>query len=869
MLVEGLTPAGSGTPITLSMRNLGFEITGVSPAGAADSGSTTLTITGSHFAANTTATLISPSGATIAASILELQSSNTLLASFNLAGATPGPYSVQITDSGQTFTDPLAFQVLPSVQTLPATISTNTTLFGGVVYQTTGNVEVSPGVTLTIQPGAIIKFASGTNLKVDSGATLIADGSLSQPIIFTSIKDDANGGDTNGDGNATQPAAGDWGTILVNGTATFNYAQVLYGGGGGLNSPEPSTIDTDNSNALVTFTNGLMSQSFYDGFRADVGTINVSNSVLTGIQRAIAGFAGGTINVLNCTLDDNNIGIYADHEVATVTNCIITNSLDSGVDLFSPDYPSPTITYTDVYSTAAGSVNYSGMTDPTGTNGNISADPNYVNAAIGNYRLNYLSPCIDSGNASLAPATDSLGDPLYNDPRTNPKTGVSNSDGLYADMGALEFAESAPATIDLAASSVVGPAAAAAGQSATISWTETNLGSTSAVGGWADEIDLVLDPGPDQTVIPTGDVPVANGLTLGPNQSLNFSATVTVPGTVPGSYYWRVVPDATGDVFQGQNQGTGVAVSSVTTSLSLPALAVNGTAAPGQFTAGGQTIWLQVTPSDSEDLLLSLNSQAASGDIELYAAQGYIPTPSNFQFKSDQFDSPDPTLTIPTPSAGTPYYIAAYGRTLDASLVPFTLAATTPQFSVTGVSPTAIGNNGPSTIKISGGQLASDDRYQLIGPGGTFTATQFQVQDSSTVYATFNLQGATPGSYSVQVTPASGTPATLSDAVTVDPTQAAALSVQLLVPSLYRPGRVFSGEIVYENTGNVDMPAPLLELSAGGQAELSLDGTNFSTGNLNLLGVSFNGQAGVLRPDSNGRFPSRSSARRRSASPSR
>ena len=62
--------------------------------------------------------------------------------------------------------------------------------------------------------------------------------------------------------------------------------------------------------------------------------------------------------------------------------------------------------------------------DQTGTNGNISADPKYVDPARGNYRLGYLSPAIDAANGTVAPPTDQAGDPRYNDPRTKTRTGV-------------------------------------------------------------------------------------------------------------------------------------------------------------------------------------------------------------------------------------------------------------------------------------------------------------------------------------------------------------------------------------------------------------------------------------------------------------
>lgn len=88
--------------------------------------------------------------------------------------------------------------------------------------------------TLTIQPGTIIKFhpTEGPDMTLGGSGTIIAQGTSAAPIIFTSYKDDQNGGDTNRDGSATQPARKDWGAVNTNGLngSIFEYCQFYYGG---------------------------------------------------------------------------------------------------------------------------------------------------------------------------------------------------------------------------------------------------------------------------------------------------------------------------------------------------------------------------------------------------------------------------------------------------------------------------------------------------------------------------------------------------------------------------------------------------------------------------------------------------------------
>ncbi len=87
--------------------------------------------------------------------------------------------------------------------------------------------------TLVIHPGTTVKFEDGGRLATDAGGTIVADGTAARRIAFTSIKDDARGADTNGDGDATSPSRGDWRGIALRGGngSVFRNCDFAYSGG--------------------------------------------------------------------------------------------------------------------------------------------------------------------------------------------------------------------------------------------------------------------------------------------------------------------------------------------------------------------------------------------------------------------------------------------------------------------------------------------------------------------------------------------------------------------------------------------------------------------------------------------------------------
>ena len=160
--------------------------------------------------------------------------------------------------------------------------------------------------SLTIQPGTIIKFhPDGAFLMLGSGGTINAKGTASRHIIFTSWKDDSAGGDTNGDGNASNPSVGDWGMISTNSEngSVFEYCEFHYGGG----SAYTSTLEVYGNNISVKnclFANnsGADGSGWYGALEATYGG---PACVITGniFYNNIRPLSVGTVY----SIDDSNI----------------------------------------------------------------------------------------------------------------------------------------------------------------------------------------------------------------------------------------------------------------------------------------------------------------------------------------------------------------------------------------------------------------------------------------------------------------------------------------------------------------------------------------------------------------------------------
>lgn len=210
-------------------------------------------------------------------------------------------------------------------------ITTNTTWETGKVYQLGGRISVVNGVTLTIQKGVIVKGEAGTGanataLLIARGAKLMAEGTATEPIIFTSVADEIAPADIAA-GNFASPNLdptqnGLWGGLIVLGKATISASKTevqiegiptsdpngLYGG----------SEDADNSGVLK-----------YISIRHGGSLIGAGNEI-NGLTLGAVG-SGTTIDHIE-VVGNQDDGIEWFGGTVNVSNVVVWNAGDDAID---------------------------------------------------------------------------------------------------------------------------------------------------------------------------------------------------------------------------------------------------------------------------------------------------------------------------------------------------------------------------------------------------------------------------------------------------------------------------------------------------------------------------------------------------------
>jgi hypothetical protein len=682
-------------------------------------------------------------------------------------------------------------------------------------------VVVPAGMTLRLEAGAIVKFAPGQGIDILPGGTLVVAGTAAQPVVLTSRTDDAFAGDTNEDGSRTVPAAGDWRSLRFSDGATgvIDHALIRFGGNS-VGNPWGAGGVLEALGGPLTVRNSVIADALKDGAFC-YGPTRFENCLVLRCDRGLT--AVGTMEVVNCTVDACRIGLLEHVGQLNVRNTIVSGSIDVGIE-HDLGGGVALVTQCNVWSPAARRGNYHGLADRTGREGNISAEPRYKDASADNYRLNFASPGIDAASGTDAPAADIAGTARYDDPRTG-NTGTPSANGAVPDMGAFEFAETAPSNLDLTVATVNGPAVVTAGEVVRVEWTVLNRGAEAFTGPWHDA--LYLQHALTGQRIAVAEPLVGRATTLGPGQVYTAAAEVRVPGGVAADYRWVVEANSRGDVFEGANADNNEGASTGSASLQVPQVPLDGAPVSGAFAAQEEQHWFEVSAPVGKDVRITLDLTPAEGVTEVYVGRGFMPTAENFTARQREFGSPD-TSAVASGSGGTVegasanvFYVLVVGRVLPGTPAEFRLSASTAPFSIESVANGPVGNAGEVTLDLRGAGFTPDTVFGLRSGGEERLAIRQSVRESGRAFVTFNLAGIPAGPADVAAG-SGGVSVTQAGVVEVVEGGTGDFHASLSGPSTTRAGRFTTWFVTYGNRGTVDVRLPLLRLRAPGATEFQV-----------------------------------------------
>lgn len=226
--------------------------------------------------------------------------------------------------------------VVPAPVTVTSNISENTTWTSNKVWILGGRITVLSGATLTIEPGTVIKGEAGTGanataLLIARGAKLMAEGTATAPIIFTSVADEIEPADIAagnfGSPNLDPDIDGLWGGLLILGRARISASN----NDGQLTEVQIEGIPTSDTNGLYggnddEDNSGVIKYISIRHGGSNIGAGNEINGLTLG------GVGRGTIieNVEVVANQDDGIEWFGG--TVDVTNAVVWNCNDDAID---------------------------------------------------------------------------------------------------------------------------------------------------------------------------------------------------------------------------------------------------------------------------------------------------------------------------------------------------------------------------------------------------------------------------------------------------------------------------------------------------------------------------------------------------------
>ncbi|HBQ18170.1 MAG TPA: hypothetical protein DEF51_45955, partial [Myxococcales bacterium] len=336
----------------------------------------------------------------------------------------------------------------------------------GSPYVIRGDLTVPAGSTLTIEAGAQLHFETGdlmgsnrdtSRSEITVDGTLNMQGTAASPVVLRA---------------RSGISAGTWYGVVISpvaGSADIDHAEIrharralesgtpgsvtqvddvlidscsdigLYIDGGSASYDRVRISDCVNYGVYVADGTPTLDGLYADNTRFGVYVANqagatIQNAIVRdqgsyGVYASMSSSSDGDVTLLSSTVYNSRYGVYLSASSGTTRSLVVRNSIltdNTSYGAFrSGSYGRLEVTYTDSWG------NGSNLSGTTGSAGNISANPQYVNASGGNLRVMSTSVTIDAGTASGAPPYDVDG-------VARPLDG-NGFGGAQYDMGAYEY----------------------------------------------------------------------------------------------------------------------------------------------------------------------------------------------------------------------------------------------------------------------------------------------------------------------------------------------------------------------------------------------------------------------------------------------
>ena len=407
--------------------------------------------------------------------------------------------------------------------------------------------------------------------------------------------------------------------------------------------------------------------------------------------------------------------------------------------------------------------------------------------------------------------------------------------------------------------------AATSGDFVSLDYTVQSLGANLPLGTWTDSIYLSEDEQWDindllLTKVKTSAFSIRDG-------SYTRNINVQLPGVTSGDYHLIVRSDILNEISES-NEDNNISVSAETINIDIPLIEI-GTPINGTLNRG-QEVYYRVDVPSGETLQFVLDSLSDNAVNELYVSYGKMPTRADFDFGFEEIAA-DQDIVVPLSEAGT-YYILARGQYVPKSTQDYSVSVNTIDFGITDTETTVGDKGGSITFAIEGAKFGRNLTAALENEAGeVIESTNIWYEDSTKVFATFDLTEATIGDYNLKVSqPSISSDLVENEAGEIVPVlrETTIESVvengfEVIAPQLddllvtvdstarVRPGQYFDVVLTYANNGTHDIEAPLLHLEADQNIGFTniQDGDEFVGNNsMTLLGISNEGAAGILRP---------------------